>query len=99
MPVADNRKTIEIPKSLWEALNTVGKRQDLPTGALAAIWLWEHLELKAREPGGPAEGVHAPQPYHQASILPRRNQHPSDDEEFAEFAKELRRQIDASRAG
>lgn len=75
MASSANRRRIEIPVALHEALEVVAKREDMPTNALAALWLWEQLELKARVPGSPAEGVHAPQPYRMdgPQMYPRRD--------------------------
>jgi hypothetical protein len=90
MPARPGKKSIEIPQSLWEALDAAARRQDMPTGAMAAVWLWEQLEAKARIPGGPAEGLHAPQPYHQRSIYPRRGDDHMEqayDSKLAEHAR------------
>lgn len=72
MPARAGKKSVEIPASLWEALDQAAAHQEMPTGTMIAIWLWEQLEAKARIPGGPVEGLHAPQPYHQRAIYPRR---------------------------
>jgi len=81
MAVASNRKQIEIPKVLWEALDEVARKQDMPTGALAAIYIWKQLRAAARRPGGPADGIQMPpRPYHQVNILPRRGEQDEDDE-------------------
>ena len=97
MAVAPNRKQVEIPRSLWEALDTVARRQDIPTGAMVAVWLWEQLERKARIPGDPAEGVHAPQPYHQENILPRRGESSHMQQAYAARLEEHQRFIENER--
>jgi hypothetical protein len=100
MAVAPNRKQVEIPRSLWEALDSVARRQDMPTGAMVAVWLWEQLERKGRIPGDPAEGIRAPQPYHQENILPRRGDDHSQQaytarlEEHAQFITAERGDLD-----
>lgn len=62
MPSPTGKHRLEIPESLWQALNQAADRADIPTGELAAYWLWETLEAKARE-GGMYDGIHAPRPY------------------------------------
>lgn len=75
MARSSNRRQLDIPIALYEALDQVAQRQDMPTSAMAALWLWEALEAKGRIPGHPAEGIHAPQPYRGdgPQMYPRRN--------------------------
>lgn len=63
VPSASGKHRVEIPESLWEALDEAAQRSEQPTAVLIAKWLWEALEAKARTPGHAAEGLHAPQPY------------------------------------
>ena len=63
MPSTTKRRRVEVPVALYEALQEVARKVDMPTNALAALWLWDHLEQKARTPGRAAEGIRAPQPY------------------------------------
>ena len=63
MPSTTKRRRVEVPVALYEALQEVARKEDMPTNALAALWLWDHPEQKARTPGHAAEGIQAPQPY------------------------------------
>jgi hypothetical protein len=63
MPSASGKHRVELPESLWAALDEAARRSHQPTAVLVAKWLWEALEAKARVPGHAAEGLHAPQPY------------------------------------
>jgi len=60
MAVASHMKQIEIPKVLWEAIDKVAQKQNIPTGTLATIYIWKQLRAAARRPGGPAEGIKMP---------------------------------------
>lgn len=72
MPSASSKHRLEIPESLWQALDLAAARADVPTAQLAATWLWQTLEAKARE-GGLYDGIHAPQPYDRGwRMYPRR---------------------------
>ena len=63
MPSATKRRRVEVPVALYEALQEVARKVDMPTNALAALWLWDHLEQKAHPPGRAAEGIQAPRTY------------------------------------
>jgi hypothetical protein len=43
MPSTDSRRRIEIPVDIYAALTQVAAAQDLPTAALATVWLTERL--------------------------------------------------------
>jgi len=62
MATARGKHRLEIPESLWQALDQAAVKADIPTAELAAIWLWQHLEQKTKE-GGMFDGIRAPQPY------------------------------------
>lgn len=63
MPSSPTRQAIEIPRELFHALDQAAEKADMPTSALAALWLWEHLHAMSRVPGSPAEGISVERPY------------------------------------
>lgn len=49
MPSTASRRRIEIPVDSYAALTQVAAEKDLPTAALASIWLQEHLRQERPE--------------------------------------------------
>lgn len=76
MPRSRNRRPIELPLHIVEAVDDLARKADIPTSTLVAKWLLQRLE---------AEGVHLYDPYRYTQY-PRRepNTHPPVHTEQAE---------------
>lgn len=63
MATSSTRRRIEIPADLFDAIDQAADRAEMPTAALAAIWLWNTLHEQSRIPGSHAEGISCERPY------------------------------------